>query len=83
MIYARPIPQARQRRSFPECAAVRTGNWGGQPIAPTPDYAKLAEAYGGHGERVHTPDELAPALTRALRAVHDDRLALLDVFTYP
>jgi acetolactate synthase-1/2/3 large subunit len=71
------------RRYFPEGAAVRTGNWVGQPITPTPDYAKLAEAYGGYGERVRTPDELAPALERALNAVRAGRLALLDVFTYP
>jgi len=32
---------------------------------------------------VRTLDELAPALTRALRVVQDGRLALLDVFTYP
>jgi acetolactate synthase-1/2/3 large subunit len=68
---------------FPDGAAVRTRNWGGQPITPTPQYSKLAEAYGGYGERVQTPDEIAPALARALRAVREGRLALLDVFTYP
>jgi len=55
----------------------------GQPITPTPDYAKLAEAYGGHGERVRSADELRPALARALAAVRAGRLAMLDVFTYP
>jgi acetolactate synthase-1/2/3 large subunit len=70
-------------RYFANGAAVREGNWVGQPITPTPDYAKLAEAYGGHGERVRDAAELGPALARALAAVRDGRLALLDVFTYP
>jgi len=78
--------RARRRqllRYFPDGAAVRSGTWVGQPITPTPDYAKLAEAYGGHGERVRSADELRPALARALAAVRAGRLAMLDVFTYP
>lgn len=71
------------QRYFPDGAAVRTQNWGGQPITPTPDYAKLAEAYGGVGERVTRAADLPAALARALAAVAAGRLALLDVFTYP
>jgi acetolactate synthase-1/2/3 large subunit len=71
------------KRYFPHGSAVRTGNWVGQPITPTPDYAKLAEAYGGYGERVQTAADLAPALARARGALGEGRLALLDVFTYP
>ena len=33
-------------RYFGDGTAVRTGNFIGDVIAPTPDYAKLAEAYG-------------------------------------
>ena len=36
-------------------------------LAPTP-YERLTEVFGGHGERVERPDELAPALERALAA---------------
>jgi len=83
----RPIPGVLSNfaayAAYGAGAAVRTGNWGGQPITPTPEYAKLAEAYGGYGERVRTADELAPALDRALRVVREGRLALLDVFTQP
>jgi acetolactate synthase-1/2/3 large subunit len=62
---------------------ARTRNWVGQPISPTPDYAKLAEAYGGYGERVQSADALPAALDRARRALGEGRLALLDVITYP
>ena len=34
-------------------------------LAPT-RYDRLTEAFGGHGEHVERPDELAPALERAL-----------------
>src|ERR671930_464413 len=34
-------------------------------LAPTP-YHRLTDAFGGHGEHVERPDELAPALERAL-----------------
>ncbi len=34
-------------------------------LAPTP-YERLAEVFGGHGERVERPDDIAPALERAL-----------------
>ncbi len=33
-----------------------------------PDFAAYAKAFGGHGERVETTEEFAPALARALRS---------------
>ena len=30
----------------------KAGKFAGTPIAPAPDYAKLAQAYGGYGEKV-------------------------------
>jgi acetolactate synthase I/II/III large subunit len=44
---------------------------------------KLAEAYGGEGERVQKADELRPALQRALEAVTKRRTFLLDVIIKP
>ena len=44
---------------YPKGEAVRTGKVIGTPIAPRPDYVKLAEAYGGCGEKVERPAELA------------------------
>ena len=36
-------------------------------LAPTP-YERLTDAFGGHAEHVERPEELAPALERALGA---------------
>lgn len=43
-------------------------------------YDKLGEAFGAHGEHVETPDELAPALERALAA---GRSAVVNVRVDP
>lgn len=52
-------------------------------IAPTPDYAKLVEAYGGAGERVTKPAELQAAIERALATLASGGSARLDVFGEP
>ncbi|MCW3066377.1 MAG: thiamine pyrophosphate protein binding domain protein, partial [Solirubrobacterales bacterium] len=49
-------------------------------LRPETRYDQVVEALGGHGELVRTPDELRPALDRALAA---DRPALVNVITDP
>jgi len=53
------------------------------PIAtlePSPRFEKVVEASGGYGERVTAPQDVLPALERALRAVREDkRQALVNV----
>jgi acetolactate synthase I/II/III large subunit len=68
---------------FPAGMAVKAGKVIGTSIAPPPDYAKLAQAYGGWGERVDKPGELRAALKRALEQVAQGRLALVDVVLAP
>ncbi len=46
-------------------------------------YDLLAEAVGGHGERVTDPAELRPALERSMRAGEEGRPAVVDVLTDP
>jgi acetolactate synthase-1/2/3 large subunit len=70
-------------RYYPESEAVREGNFVGDVIQPTPDYVKVAEAYGGEGERVEKSDALRPALRRALHAVASGQTFLLDVVVNP
>jgi acetolactate synthase-1/2/3 large subunit len=49
-------------------------------LEPAPDYEKLVEASGGLGIRVERPDQLAPALERAMQAVRQEkRQAVLNV----
>ena len=49
-------------------------------LEPSPDFEKVIEASGGYGERVEAPEELGPALERAVRAVKvEKRQALLNV----
>jgi acetolactate synthase-1/2/3 large subunit len=56
------------------------GNYGGRVVGTTlrhSDYAALARALGAHGERVEKPEDVAPALKRALAHAP----ALVDVVT--
>jgi acetolactate synthase-1/2/3 large subunit len=46
-------------------------------------YDLLAEAVGGYGERVEAPDQVRPALERALKSSKEGVPALLDVTTDP
>lgn len=56
-----PAPSRSPARTFADPAQVATA------LAPTP-YERLAEAFGGYGERVERPGEIGPAVERALAA---------------
>lgn len=46
-------------------------------------YETVAEGLGGHGERVEEPDEIAPALERAQKAVEEGVPAIVNVILDP
>jgi thiamine pyrophosphate-dependent acetolactate synthase large subunit-like protein len=63
---------------YPQGSAVQTGRFAGTAITPRPEYAKLAEAYGGYGEKVSSPRDVAAALERGLEQAQK-RLALIHM----
>ena len=58
---------------YPEGHAARAEEMPLTSLAPSPDYAKVIEASGGHGERVDHPVEFPAALERALDVVRGER----------
>lgn len=70
-------------REYPDGWAVRTNKFIGTSITPRPDYALLAQAFGGQGERVEKPGEVRPALKRGLDAIAQGRLALVHIVLPP
>ena len=64
--YSRNYPVATERFGF-------TNLYG--------EYAKLAEALGGYGERIEDPAEIVPALRRAQSVMETGRPALLEFMT--
>jgi acetolactate synthase-1/2/3 large subunit len=70
-------------REYPDGWAVRTNRFVGTSITPRPDYALIARAFGGEGERVEKPAEVRAALERGLQAVQRGRLALVHVVLPP
>jgi acetolactate synthase-1/2/3 large subunit len=68
---------------FPSGYALRDNNPYGRVIEPTPDYAAMAPAFGAYGECVTDPRQLEQALRRAIAAVEQGHLTLLDVRLEP
>jgi len=68
---------------YPKGRAVKAGKVVGTSITPAPDYALLARAYGGYGERVEKPAQVRAALKRGLAAVAKGQLALIDLVLAP
>ena len=45
------------------------------------NYAKMAEAFGGYGERIETPDQIIPAIERGIRKTEEGVPVLLEFLT--
>ncbi len=70
-------------RYFPDGKAVRTKNFVGISITPSPEYATIAKAFDGYGEKVEDPAEVRSALQRGLKAVAAGQVALIDIRLEP
>jgi len=66
-------------RFFPEGFAVKNQDFIGISINPSPEYAMIARAFDGYGEKVEDPGEVRAALQRGLKAVAGGQVALIDV----
>ena len=72
--------KAATQQVMPDGWAVSTGNFPLTALAPSPRYEKIVEAHGGYGEMVDDPQEVLPALKRALKVVKEEkRQAVLNV----
>jgi acetolactate synthase I/II/III large subunit len=60
--------------------AAQTNTFPLSRLEPTPDYEKICDAFGGYGEKVTEPDQVRPALDRAIHAVvKEKRQAVLNM----
>jgi acetolactate synthase I/II/III large subunit len=66
-------------RFFPDGFAVKNQDFIGISINPSPDYAMIARAFEGYGEKVEEPGEVRAALQRGLKALAGGQMALIDV----
>ena len=72
--------KAATQQVLPDGWATSTGNFPLCELAPSPRYEKIVEAHDGYGEMVDDPQQLLPALQRALKVVKEEkRQALLNV----
>ena len=68
---------------YPDGCAVRENKFFGVDMAPPADFSKVAEAFDAHGERLDDPNEIEPAIKRALEQMAKGRSALIDVVLDP
>jgi acetolactate synthase-1/2/3 large subunit len=66
-------------RFFPDGFAVKNQDFIGISINPSPDYAMIARAFEGYGEKVEEPGEVRAALQRGLKAIAAGQMALIDI----
>ena len=57
------------------------GAIGVEEAAISGNCAKMAEALGGYGERIESPDEIEPAIRRGIRKTEEGVPALLEFMT--
>ena len=73
-----------QRMADRHNRGINRANIGTTIVGPDIDYAKLAQSMGVHGEGPITdPNELGPAIQRAIEIVQSGEPALVDVVTQP
>ena len=72
---------ASTTRMYPGGAAAAADAVPLSGLGPRPDYVRLVEAYGGHGELVDRPDRLADALAAALKRAAAGTQTLIAVRT--
>jgi acetolactate synthase I/II/III large subunit len=72
--------KAATQQVLPDGWAQSTGNFPLCELSPSPRYEKIVAAHDGYGEMVDDPQELLPALKRALKVVKEEkRQAVLNV----
>lgn len=69
------------RDVYPDGHAAKANSMPLVELNPAPDFEKVVESCGGHGEKVTTPEQLMPALRRAFEKVRAGTPALVNVAT--
>lgn len=64
---------------YPDGMSVRATDFPETRLTPDTDHAALAQACGGAGATVHTPQEMEDAIRWALDQTHEGRCAVLNV----
>ena len=59
--------------------AYASQHWGSNRLGG--DYTKISEGMGAHAEKIETPDQLAPAIQRAIEANKNGQPAVLEAMT--
>jgi len=67
------------RDMYPDGRASKANTVPLVALDPSPEYDKVIEASGGYGQKVDAPEELLPAMERAMKKISDGVPALINV----
>lgn len=67
------------QRYYPKGHSVTQNQYYGVGCGPTPEYAKLVEAYDGYSETIEDPSKLMKALEKTIKETKAGKVTLLDV----
>lgn len=63
---------------YPDGLASKANSLPVVDLTPSPDYEKITEAFGGHGERVEDPAQLLSALERGYKKLQDGQQVTIN-----
>jgi acetolactate synthase-1/2/3 large subunit len=69
--------------AYPQGYSVRGRQFVGTDLSPAPRYDRLADVVGAVGERIEDPDQVLPALHRALDRARSGQSVILDMILAP
>jgi len=75
--------RSAHQKHIPEGWAVSNNMYFGVDLTPATDYTKLAEAFDAYGEKLEKPEDIEPALKRALKQLEAGKSVVLDVIVDP
>ena len=76
----KPMPESCTLSTYPTGVASKEKQPPFATLEPSPRFEHVVKASGGHGERVTEPQQLMPALEKALKIVKEEkRQAVLNV----
>jgi acetolactate synthase-1/2/3 large subunit len=67
------------QRYYPSGHSVTQNHYYGVDCGPTPEYAKLVDAFDGYSKTVEDPSELIRALKKTIKETNKGKMTLLDV----
>jgi acetolactate synthase-1/2/3 large subunit len=82
VIYNNQVHFAAKRSlqgGYPDGYSEKAQTWIGTDLSPSVEFSMIAQACRAYGEKVESPEQVRPAIDRAIEQVQSGKAAVLDV----